>query len=197
MTTRTGLSRWWGALCGLLTAAAAMGFAQLFAGLTIPAASPVVAVGEAAIDHTPLGLKDWSVSTFGTSDKTVLLAGVLVVVFLYAMVVGIVAMRRLWLGFAGLAIFACIGLAAALTRHGASASYVVPTLFAAAAGALVLWRLVVTARAAAAETQRAREARGARSGSAGPTAGGRPPAGGGSFRGRGSFGGAAAAGRGC
>src|SRR5258708_31808962 len=116
MTSRTGLSPWWGGLCGLLTAAAAMGFAQLFAGLTIPAASPVVAVGEAAIDRTPLGLKNWSVANFGSSDKTVLLAGVLVVVFLYAMVVGIVAMRRLWAGFAGLAIFACIGLAAALTR---------------------------------------------------------------------------------
>src|ERR1700757_2004698 len=120
MTSRTGVSRWWGAACGLLTAAAAMGIGQLFAGLTIPAASPVVAVGEAAIDRTPLGLKDWSVSTFGSSDKTVLLAGVFVVVFLYAIVIGVVAMRRLWMGFAGLAIFAGIGMAAALTRHGAS-----------------------------------------------------------------------------
>jgi DMSO/TMAO reductase YedYZ molybdopterin-dependent catalytic subunit len=161
MTSRTAVSRWWGAACGLLTAAAAMGIAQLFAGVTIPAASPVVAVGEAAIDHTPLWLKDWATSAFGTADKTVLLAGVLVVVFLYAIVVGVLAMRRLALGFAGLALFALIGLWAALTRHGASASYVVPTLFGAAAGALVLWRLVVPARAAAAEAQARRERRGA------------------------------------
>src|SRR5512146_1192523 len=186
MTSRTGVSRWWGAACGLLTAAAAMGIAQLFAGVTIPAASPVVAVGEAAIDRTPLWLKDWATSTFGTADKTVLLAGVLVVVFLYAIVVGVLAMRRLALGFAGLALFALIGLWAALTRHGASASYVVPTLFGAAAGALVLWRLVVTARAAAAEAQARREwravrspggAAGSRGGSAdsrGATAGRRP-----------------------
>ena len=53
MTSRTGLSRWWGALCGVLAAAAAMGIGQLFAGFTVPAASPVVAVGEAAIDRTP------------------------------------------------------------------------------------------------------------------------------------------------
>ncbi len=178
MTYRTGVSRWWGAVCGLLTAAAAMGFAQLFAGLTIPAASPVVAVGEAAIDRTPLGLKDFAVSTFGNSDKTVLLAGVLVVVFLYAIVVGVVAMRRLWLGFTGLAIFALIGLWAALTRHGASASYVVPTLFGAAAGALVLWRLVVTARAAAAEAQADRKWRAARAAAErGPAAERRPPTG--------------------
>src|SRR5579871_948451 len=135
MTTRIAASRWWGALCGLLAAAAAMGFAQLFAGLTIPAASPVVAVGEAAIDRTPLGLKDFATSTFGNSDKTVLIAGVFVVIFLYAMLVGVVAMRSLRAGFVGLAIFALIGLWAALTRHDASASYVIPTLLGAAAGA--------------------------------------------------------------
>ncbi|TVZ05701.1 hypothetical protein EAS64_14505 [Trebonia kvetii] len=197
MTYRTGVSRWWGAVCGLLTAAAAMGFAQLFAGLTIPAASPVVAVGEAAIDRTPLGLKNFAVSTFGNSDKTVLLAGVLAVVFLYAIVVGVVAMRRLWLGFGGLAIFALIGLWAALTRHGASASYVVPTLFGAAAGALVLWRLVVTARAAAAEAQAARKWRAARAaGKRGPAAERRPPTGSGPGTAAGERGPAAGAGPG-
>ncbi len=150
MTSRTGFSRWWGAAGGLVAAAAAMGIGQLFAGFTVPAASPVVAVGGAAIDRTPLAVKDWATSTFGTSDKTVLLAGVLVVVFLYSMVVGVLAMRRLALGFAGLAIFAGIGLAAALTRHNATASYAVPTIFGAAAGALVLWWLVIRAREAAA-----------------------------------------------
>jgi DMSO/TMAO reductase YedYZ molybdopterin-dependent catalytic subunit len=151
MTSRTGFSRWWGAACGLIAAAAAMGIGQLFAGFTVPAASPVVAVGGAAVDRTPLAVKDWATSTFGTSDKTVLLAGVLVVVFLYSVVVGILAMRRLALGFAGLAIFAGIGLAAALTRHGATGSYVVPTLFGAVAGGLALWWLVVRARRAATE----------------------------------------------
>ena len=148
MTSKTGFSRWWGAACGLVAAAAAMGIGQLFAGFTVPAASPVVAVGGAAIDRTPLAVKDWATSTFGTSDKTVLLGGVLVVVFLYSMLVGVLAMRRLALGFLGLAIFAGIGLAAALTRHDASASYVVPTLFGAAAGALMLWWLVARARRA-------------------------------------------------
>src|SRR5580692_6747887 len=150
MTSRTGFSRWWGAACGLLAAAAAMGTGQLFAGFTVPAASPVIAVGGAAIDRTPLAVKDWATSTFGTADKTVLLGGVLIVVFLYSMAVGVLAMRRLSLGFAGLAIFAGIGLAAALTRHDATGSYAVPTIFGAAAGALVLWWLVARARAAAA-----------------------------------------------
>ena len=120
MTSRTGFPRWWGAVSGLLAAAAAMGIGQLFAGFTVPAASPVVAVGEAAIDRTPLAVKDWATSAFGTADKTVLLGGVLVVVFLYSMLVGVLAMRRLGYGYAGLGIFAGIGLAAALTRHNAT-----------------------------------------------------------------------------
>jgi DMSO/TMAO reductase YedYZ molybdopterin-dependent catalytic subunit len=159
MTSRTGFPRWWGAACGLLAAAAAMGIGQLFAGFTVPAASPVIAVGEAAIDRTPLAVKDWATSTFGTADKTVLLGGVLVVVFVYSMVVGVLAMRRLALGFLGLAIFAGIGIAAALTRHGATGSYAVPTIFGALAGALALRWLVVTARRAAATAQTERAAR--------------------------------------
>ncbi|MGH3210034.1 MAG: molybdopterin-dependent oxidoreductase, partial [Trebonia sp.] len=159
MTPRTGFPRWWGAVSGLLAAAAAMGIGQLFAGFTIPAASPVVAVGEAAIDRTPLAVKDWATSTFGTADKTVLLGGVLIVVFLYSMLVGVLAMRRLSLGFAGLAIFAGIGLAAALTRHDATGSYAVPTIFGALAGAVALWWLVVTARQAAVAGQAGRAGR--------------------------------------
>jgi DMSO/TMAO reductase YedYZ molybdopterin-dependent catalytic subunit len=126
-----------------------MGIGQLFAGFTVPAASPVVAVGGAAIDHTPLAVKDWATSTFGTADKTVLLGGVLVVVFLYSMAVGVLAMRRLALGFAGLVIFAGIGLAAALTRPNATGSYAVPTLLGAIAGAIALRWLIGTARRAA------------------------------------------------
>ena len=159
MTSRTGLPRWWGAVCGVLAAAAAIGIGQLFAGFTVPAASPVIAVGGAAIDRTPLAVKDWATSTFGTADKTVLLGGVLIVVFLYSMAVGVLAMRRLSLGFAGLAIFAGIGLAAALTRHDATGSYAVPTIFGALAGAVALGWLVTAARRAAAVGQAVRAAR--------------------------------------
>ena len=145
MTSRTGLSRGWGALCGLLAAALAMGIAQLIAGLSVPAASPVIDVGSVAINHTPLPVKVWATSTFGTNDKTVLLAGVFVVVFLYAMFVGVLAARRLSLGFAGLALFACLGIAAAVTRHGASPGYAAPTVVGALVGAFALYRLIETA----------------------------------------------------
>ena len=57
-----------GAAAGLLTAAVAMGIAQLAAGLTVPQSSPVLAVGQAAIDLTPQPVKDFAISTFGTDD---------------------------------------------------------------------------------------------------------------------------------
>src|SRR5260370_9567243 len=84
-----------GAVSGLIAAAAAMGIAQLLAGLTTPAASPVLAVGQAVIDATPLPVKDWATSTFGTGDKTVLVGGVLVLLFPLAARIGVLAMRRL------------------------------------------------------------------------------------------------------
>ncbi len=127
-----------GAVVGVLAAAVAVGAAQFASGLGIPESSPVVAVGQAAIDLTPPSVKDFAISEFGTHDKTVLLGGILVVLALYAAVIGLLAVRRLAFGLAGLAIFACLGLAAALTRPTATAGYVIPTLVGAAAGALAL-----------------------------------------------------------
>ena len=102
MTARAGrVGAAWGAVCGVLTAAVAIGIAQLLAGLSIPNGSPVIAVGQVAINLTPLPVKDWATSTFGTNDKNVLLTGVVVVVFLYAIAVGVVAMRRLRTGLPG------------------------------------------------------------------------------------------------
>jgi DMSO/TMAO reductase YedYZ molybdopterin-dependent catalytic subunit len=135
-----------GAVVGVLTAAVATGIGQLAAGLTVAQSSPVLAVGQAAIDLTPLPVKNFAISTFGTDDKTALLVGILVILTAFAAVIGILAVRRLALGLAGLAVFACIGLAAALTRPTATAAYVIPTLVGAAAGAFALTRLVRAAR---------------------------------------------------
>jgi DMSO/TMAO reductase YedYZ molybdopterin-dependent catalytic subunit len=135
-----------GAVAGVITAAVAMGFAQLAAGVTVAQSSPVLAVGQAAIDLTPQPVKDFAISTFGVDDKNALLVGILVILAAFAAVIGILAMRRVGLGLAGLAVFACIGLTAALTRPDATAEYVIPTLVGAAAGAFALTRLVRAAR---------------------------------------------------
>jgi DMSO/TMAO reductase YedYZ molybdopterin-dependent catalytic subunit len=131
-----------GAVAGVLAASVAIGAAQLAAGLTVPQSSPVLAVGQAAIDLTPPPVKDFAISAFGAHDKTVLLGGILVLLALYAAVVGMLAVRWLAFGMWGLALFACIGLAAALTRPNSTVGYVVPTLVGAAAGAFALARLV-------------------------------------------------------
>src|SRR5437773_12511844 len=92
-----------GAVAGVLAAAVAIGAAQLVAGLTAPQASPVLAVGQAAIDLTPPPVKNFAISAFGSNDKTVLLGGILVVLAIYAAVVGMLALRRLAFGMWGLA----------------------------------------------------------------------------------------------
>ncbi|MBV9094410.1 MAG: molybdopterin-dependent oxidoreductase [Streptosporangiaceae bacterium] len=131
-----------GSAVGVLAAAVAVGAAHLTAGLTVPQSSPVVAVGQAAIDLTPGPVKDFAISSFGADDKTVLLSGILVVLGAAAAVIGMLAVRRLALGIGGLAVLAGIGLAAALTRPTATPVYAVPTLAGAAAGAFALTRLV-------------------------------------------------------
>ena len=149
MTTRwRGTENLFGSVCGILAAAVAMGVAQLLAGLTVPQASPVVAVGQAAIDLTPRAVKTWSTSAFGTADKDVLLTGVVVVLAVLAAVTGILAMRRLAYGMWGLAVLTVVGIAAALSRPGSSGGWALPVLIGAAVGAFALTRLVRLARAA-------------------------------------------------
>ena len=124
-----------------------MGVAQLVAGITGPQGSPVVAVGGAAIDHTPPPVKNFAISAFGSNDKTALVAGILVVLAVFAALIGVAAVRRIGYGLAGLAVFTGIGLLAALTRPDAGLTDAVPVLAGAAVGAFVMTRL---ARAAAA-----------------------------------------------
>jgi DMSO/TMAO reductase YedYZ molybdopterin-dependent catalytic subunit len=139
-----------GALAGLLAAAAAIGVAQLVAGVTGPAGEPVIAVGSAAIDLTPIPVKDFAIQHFGSHDKAVLLAGIYAVLALFAMLIGILARRRLAYGLAGLAVFAAIGLAAVGTRPVSGPSDAIPVLAGVAAGAVVLLLLVRAAAAPAA-----------------------------------------------
>src|SRR5580693_6277331 len=129
---------WLGAIAGLLAAATALGVGQLVAGLTGANGSPVVAVGQLQIDFTPPWLKNFAITNFGSNDKLVLVSGILVVLGIFAAVIGVEATRRLWYGMAGLLVFAAIGLTAAATRPTASVASLLPTLAATAAAAFVL-----------------------------------------------------------
>jgi DMSO/TMAO reductase YedYZ molybdopterin-dependent catalytic subunit len=134
-------------LTGLITAAVALGVGHLVAGFTNPDASPVFAVGSAAIDLTPPPLKNFAINEFGSNDKAALEIGILVLVAVFAAAIGAAAMRRLWYGLAGLGAFTVIGLIAALTRPTAGPAYAVPVLAGAMAGAVTMVLLVRAAHA--------------------------------------------------
>jgi DMSO/TMAO reductase YedYZ molybdopterin-dependent catalytic subunit len=131
-----------GAMSGLLAAAAALGVAQLVAGITGPLGSPVVAVGEVAINLTPVPVKDFVIAHVGSHDKQVLVAGILVVLAAFAALIGMLALRRLGYGLAGLAVFGLLGAAAAITRPNAGAADLVPALAGVAVAAAALTLLV-------------------------------------------------------
>ena len=138
MSRRDGGRAGLGAIAGLLAAGTALGVGQLVAGLTGASGSPVVAVGELQIDFTPPWLKNFAITEFGSDDKLVLVGGILVVLAIFAAIIGAAATRRMAYGMAGLAVFAVVGLTAAATRPTATFASLLPTLAATAAAAAVL-----------------------------------------------------------
>ncbi len=126
---------------GLLVVGAALGFGELAAGL-LRATSPVVTVGDALVDNSPPFLMETAISLFGTADKAVLITGVVIVLVLVGAVLGVVALRRPLLGYAGLVLFTAAGLAAVALRRtddlGAAAAVVVGAVAGAVALALLL-----------------------------------------------------------
>ncbi len=141
-TRRSGRRPGLGAVAGVLAAAAALGVGQLVAGLTGANGSPVVAVGQLQIDFTPPWLKNFAIKEFGSDDKIILVYGIVLVLAIFAGVIGALATRRLAYGMAGLAVFAVVGLIAAATRPTATFASVLPTLFATAAAAIALRVLI-------------------------------------------------------
>ena len=103
---------------GLLATLVGMGAGHLLAAFTDPASSPVLAVGSAVIDRTPVPLAQWAIRTFGDADKIILIGSVIVVVLILAAVAGILARRRLAAG-AGLLVL-LVAVAAATRRTSLS-----------------------------------------------------------------------------
>jgi len=142
MSRRDGARAGLGAIAGLLAAGTALGVGQLVAGLTGASGSPVVAVGELQIDFTPPWLKNFAIREFGPDDKLILVSGILVVLAIFAAVIGAAATRRMAYGLAGLGVFAAVGLTAAATRPTATVTSLLPTLAATAAAVAVLRLLI-------------------------------------------------------
>ncbi|MFU0442011.1 molybdopterin-dependent oxidoreductase [Streptomyces sp. BG2AG] len=142
--TRTALTRGsLAALSGLLAGFAALTVAELVSAAVRPEASPVTAVGGAAVDRTPAGVKDWAIRTFGESDKLVLQLGIVATLALFAVAVGLLALRHRRTGSAAVLAFGAVGAAAALSRPDSTGfTDALPSLVGAVAGAVLLYVLV-------------------------------------------------------
>ncbi|MFI2781766.1 molybdopterin-dependent oxidoreductase [Streptomyces sp. ALB3] len=121
------------ALSGLIAGFTALCVAGLVAAAVRPEAGPVTAVGGAVIDRTPAAVKDFAVRNFGSDDKLVLQFGILVVLALFAMAVGILALRHRWTGAAAVLVFGVVGAVSAAGRPEGRPGDVLPSV----AGALV------------------------------------------------------------
>ena len=82
------------ALAGLLAGAGALVSAELVGRIVPGGVSPIFALGNRVVELTPDGLRQASIGAFGTLDKPLLLAGILLVVALLAAWCGILAERR-------------------------------------------------------------------------------------------------------
>jgi len=127
-------------LAGLLTGAVALGVSELTAAVTGPNGAPVIAVGETAINLTPVPVKEFAIAHFGTHDKAALVAGILMLLAAFAALIGVLAVRRLAYGLAALGVFAAVGVAAAVSQGGGL--NVVPTLAGTAVAAATLVLMV-------------------------------------------------------
>ncbi|MBB1253779.1 molybdopterin-dependent oxidoreductase [Streptomyces sp. OF3] len=131
-----------GAVSGLLAGCAALAVAELVAALVRPAASPLTAIGGAAVDRTPAPVKDWAIRTFGEQDKAVLQLGMLLTIALFAALLGVLATRRRRTACVVMALFGAVGAVAALGRPDAAGpADASPSLIAGLVAAAVLFVL--------------------------------------------------------
>ena len=127
------------ALAGVLAAAVALGLAELAAGMLTGSPSLVVAVGDVVVDLVPLRLERAAIALFGTADKPVLLAGILLTCAALGALLGLLASRAPRL--ADVALIAAVATGVLATRADPQAEplpVLVVGVVGAAAGIITL-----------------------------------------------------------
>lgn len=130
------LTRWVAAVVGVVSLGAALASGQLVAGFVGTSASPYLAVGDAVVNGTPGWLKEFAVGTFGTSDKTVLLSVMGVVLLLLGALAGLLSRRSFVPGVVFAVVLGVLGVAAVLSRSDLGQLGVVAPVVSLAVGAL-------------------------------------------------------------
>ena len=137
------------ALAGVLALAAALAAGHLIAAFIGLNASPYLAVGNSAIDLTPLPLKNFAVETFGIYDKPVLLGGMAVVMVLIAALAGVLSRRKPLPGQVIIGLFGAIGIVAVYNRPDLGQISLLAPVLSLVTGVLVftwLHRILVLSR---------------------------------------------------
>lgn len=138
------------ALSGVVAAGLALGVAELIAAFLDADSAPPAALGNTVVDHTPVGLREWTINNFGTNDKLVLFLCMGLVAVLVAGFAGVVERSGRALGSALFVVFGAITAVIAVNRT--SLSGVLPTIVGVGVGIYalrVLTRLIDNAVAAA------------------------------------------------
>ncbi|WP_256127936.1 molybdopterin-dependent oxidoreductase [Arthrobacter sp. SDTb3-6] len=129
----------WG-LAGVVCTGVGVAAGELIAAVVSPSASPVSAVGQGVIGALPGGTKEWAIHLFGTSDKTVFLATMVVIMAVLAAVAGLLERTRRGLGLALIAVFGVAGIVAVAARPDISGmAFVAPVVAAGLAMVLLAW----------------------------------------------------------
>jgi len=102
------------AISGVVATAAALGTAELLAGILPGATSLVASVGQVVVDLQPPGAKDFVVSLFGTNDKLALEVLIVVVSLAIGAGLGVLARRSFLMATLGFVAFGVVGFVASL-----------------------------------------------------------------------------------
>lgn len=148
---RQGILR--AAFVGVISAGVLFAAAELLAVFFGPASNPLTSVGSTFIDFTPAWMKNYAIATFGTNDKLVLLISMGIAAVLLAVIIGVVARKKLLAGAAIVVAFAVVMALCIITRAGATVPDLVPLLAGTAAGLWALRYLSHLAEAAADPTR--------------------------------------------
>ena len=158
-------TRGWWATAGILAGLVGLGLSYATAALLHVRESPMVAVAEGITDLTPGSVTKWAIDSFGTSDKKVLVLGILVVLLLVFALLGRLARQRWWASMLGFTALAVVAAVAVLTKPTPSSTDLAPVVvgllswivsLAVLAEWLRRWELVDASGEAAAEPMHTR-----------------------------------------
>jgi hypothetical protein len=129
-----------GALTGFLAVAVAIGVATLVAAFVRSQASPIMAAGQAFINHAPSSLKSFAVHS--KHERKALFGVMYVIIAIFAMIIGMIAQRKVAIGVTGIVLIGLFGAFVTIKQPGSHASDAIPAVVGAIAGVVALTFLI-------------------------------------------------------